>query len=99
MNGGVHDSLNLAGKLVAVLQGEASDAILDAYERQRRPIAIEYINASTARNKKMMEERDPAARGRSRDELRRTADDATAARAFLRKTSMLDALRASEKIQ
>jgi 3-(3-hydroxy-phenyl)propionate hydroxylase len=99
MNGGLHDVLNLAEKLVAVHRGEADAASLDRYERQRRPIAIEYINASTARNKKTLEERDPAVRQRSQDEMRRMADDPVAARAFLRKTSMMDALAASAAIE
>jgi 3-(3-hydroxy-phenyl)propionate hydroxylase len=98
MNGGLHDALNLADKLAAVLHGEADDASLDRYERQRRPIAIDYINANTARNKKTLEERDPATRARNRAELQRTAADPVAARAFLRKTSMIEALAASAAI-
>jgi 3-(3-hydroxy-phenyl)propionate hydroxylase len=99
MNGGLHDAHNLAGKLAAVLRGETDEALLDRYERQRRPIAIEYINANTARNKKLMEERDPAVRAASQDELRRAAADPAKARAFLLKTSMIDALRAAEAVQ
>ena len=49
MNGGVHDAMNLCRKLLAVMQQGESPDILDRYERQRRTIAIEYINASTAR--------------------------------------------------
>jgi hypothetical protein len=98
MNGGLHDALSLTEKLVAVHRGETDDASLDRYERQRRPIAIDYINANTARNKKALEERDAEARERNRAEMRRTADDPEAARAFLRKSSMIDALRASAAI-
>jgi 3-(3-hydroxy-phenyl)propionate hydroxylase len=98
MNGGLHDALNLAEKIVAVHRGEADDASLDRYERQRRPIAVEYINANTARNKKTLEERDPAVRARSQEEMRRTAEDPVAARAFLRRTSMIEALAASAAI-
>jgi 3-(3-hydroxy-phenyl)propionate hydroxylase len=99
MNGGIHDGVNLAGKLVKVLRGEADERILDLYERQRRPVAIEYINANTARNKKLLEERDPAVRAQSQDEMRRAAEDPVKARAFLLKTSMIEALRAAEKVQ
>jgi len=66
MNGGVHDAVNLCRKLIDVLRGEQGDAVLDRYERQRRTIAIEYINASTARNKQEIEERDPAVRKRTK---------------------------------
>ena len=98
MNGGVHDAFNLCSKLLQVVRGEADDALLDRYERQRRTIAIEYINASTARNKQEIEERDPAARRRTQDALRATAADPAKARAYLRKTSMLDALERAEAI-
>jgi len=95
MNGGLHDAINLAEKLVAVHRGEAGPAILDRYEPERRPIAIEYINANTARNKKLMEERDPQARKRAQDEMCRIAADPVTAKAFLMKSSMLQAVRAS----
>lgn len=86
MNGGLHDALNLCEKLI---KGEN----LDLYEAQRRPVAIEYINANTARNRKLMSERDPAARRRSQDEICRIAADPVAAKAFLMKSSMIETLR------
>jgi ATP-dependent 26S proteasome regulatory subunit len=67
-------------------------------EKQRRTIAIEYINASTARNKAEIEERDPVQRKKTQDALRATAADPAAARAYLRKSSMLDALTRAEAI-
>ena len=97
MNGGVHDALNLCDKLIRVTRGEDA-GLLDLYERQRRQIAIDFINANTARNKKTMEERNPEARRRNQDEMRRTAEDPALARAFMRKTAMIDALRASAAI-
>ena len=94
MNGGLHDAINLAGKLIAVHRGEADERLLERYEPERRPVAIEYINANTARNKKLLEETDPAARRRAQEELCRIADDPVAAKAFLMKGSMIDAVRA-----
>ena len=98
MNGGVHDAFNLADKLVQIINHGADDALLDRYERQRRAVAIEYINASTARNKKTMEERDPLVRQKTHDELRAMAANPVAAREYLRKTSMMDALQRAETI-
>ncbi len=98
MNGGLHDAINLARKLVAIERGEADAAVLELYERQRRPIAVEYINANTERNRKLMSERDPAARKASQDQICRTAADPVSAKAFLLKSSMIDALRAAERI-
>ena len=98
MNGGVHDAMNLCQKLLGVIQQGQSPDVLDRYERQRRSIAIEYINASTARNKKEIEERDPVARKTTQDELRAIAADPKAAKAYIRKMSMLDALDRAEAI-
>ena len=93
MNGGLHDAINLAGKLVAIHRGETDDRVLERYEPERRPIAIEYINANTARNKKLMEERNPEARKRAQDEMCRIAADPVTAKAFLMKSSMIEAVR------
>jgi 3-(3-hydroxy-phenyl)propionate hydroxylase len=98
MNGGVHDAFNLCDKLLSVVQRGESAEVLDRYERQRRTIAIEYINANTARNKKEIEERDPQLRQKTHDELRAIASDPAASRAYLRKTSMIDALTRAEAI-
>ena len=98
MNGGVQDAFNLADKLVEILNNGADDALLDRYERQRRAVAIEYINANTQRNKKTIEERDPARRAAVHDELRAIAADPVRQKDYLRKTSMIDALERSEEI-
>jgi 3-(3-hydroxy-phenyl)propionate hydroxylase len=99
LNSGVHDAFNLAGKLARILQGVAHDAELDRYDRQRRQIAIKHTLAQTMRNKRLLEERDPAIRKRNHDELRKTADDPVLARKFLLRTSLFDSLREAEQIQ
>ena len=98
MNGGVQDAFNLSDKLVDILLSGASTDLLDRYERQRRSVAIEYINANTARNKKTIEERDPEKRRKTQDELRAIAANPVAAKDYLRKTSMIDALERAESI-
>jgi 3-(3-hydroxy-phenyl)propionate hydroxylase len=98
MNSGVHDAFNLADKLVRILRGEADDAELDRYERQRRHVALKHTQAETIRNKRLLAERDPAIRKRNHDELRRTAEDAKLARAFLLRSSLIESLREAEQI-
>ena len=98
MNGGIHDAMNLCEKLTAVLLQGAHTEVLDLYEKQRRTIAIEYINASTARNKKEIEERDPVLRQKNHDELRALAADPASSLAYLRKTSMIDALERAKAL-
>lgn len=93
MNGGIHDAANLAGKLVRVLRGEADAAELDRYERQRRPVALEYVNTITIANKRNLEAKDPAEHARWRETMTRTAKDPSLAREYLLKVSMIASLR------
>jgi 3-(3-hydroxy-phenyl)propionate hydroxylase len=71
MNSGVHDAINLAGKLIAIARNEAGEGVLDRYERQRRHVAIAHTQAQTVRNERLLAEHDPAVRQRNHDELRR----------------------------
>lgn len=89
MNSGIHDGLNLAAKLAAIWRGEGGEDLLDRYDRQRRPTAEKYVQAQSIRNKEMLGERDPEIRRQRFDELRRTADDPDAARAYLRRSSLI----------
>jgi 3-(3-hydroxy-phenyl)propionate hydroxylase len=93
MNGGIHDGINLAGKLARVIHGEAGDELLDLYSRQRRHAAVKYVQAQTIANKRLMEERDPAIRQKNFDELRRTADNPETAKAYMRRAALADSLR------
>ena len=93
MNGGIHDGINLAGKLARVIHGEAGDDLLDLYSRQRRHAAVKYVQAQTIANKRLMEERDPAVRAKNFDELRRTAENPETAKAYMRRAALADSLR------
>ena len=98
MNGGIHDAINLADKLVRVLHGDAPDDLLDLYDRQRRTIAVDYVQAQTIRNKKMLDERDPEIRSRNLAALKEMVQDRARARAYLRATSLIDSVEASLRI-
>jgi len=98
LNSGVHDAFNLADKLARILRGETDESELDRYERQRRHVAVQHIQAQTIRNKRLLEERDPAVRARNHDELRRQAEDPAQARKFLLRTALFESLREAEQI-
>jgi 3-(3-hydroxy-phenyl)propionate hydroxylase len=98
LNSGVHDAFNLAGKLAAILRGEAHESELDRYARQRRHIAVQHTQAQTIRNKRLLQEKDPAVRRRNHDELRRTAEDPQLARQYLLRTSLIDSVREAARI-
>jgi 2-polyprenyl-6-methoxyphenol hydroxylase-like FAD-dependent oxidoreductase len=45
MNSGIQDAVNLAWKLALVSEGDADPALLDSYEAERRPVALEIVAA------------------------------------------------------
>ncbi|HEX4307744.1 MAG TPA: FAD-dependent oxidoreductase, partial [Solirubrobacterales bacterium] len=45
MNTGIGDAVNLAWKLALVTEGDADPVLLDSYEVERRPVALEIIAA------------------------------------------------------
>jgi 3-(3-hydroxy-phenyl)propionate hydroxylase len=89
LNGGIQDAANLAEKLAQVILEGAPEELLDLYSRQRRTVAVEFVQEQSIANKKRLEARDPEARRRNLGELREMAADPARARQFLLRTSML----------
>jgi 2-polyprenyl-6-methoxyphenol hydroxylase-like FAD-dependent oxidoreductase len=65
MNTGIADAFDLATRLGAVLTGQADGSTLDAYERQRRAVALEVLRF-TDRLTRMAMMRNPVARSARR---------------------------------
>src|SRR5438552_8348155 len=93
MNGGIHDAFNLAEKLAAVIRGQRPVEELGRYERQRRPVALEYVNRITTANKRHLEMCDADEQRRWRGELEHAASDSVAEREYMLKVSMIASLR------
>ena len=99
MNAGLQDAANLTQKLGAVWRGEADASLLDRYVRQRRTANIEYVQEASIRNKRTLEERDPAVRRRRLEEYRRAARTPALAKEILMKSSMIASMRRANAIQ
>jgi 3-(3-hydroxy-phenyl)propionate hydroxylase len=98
LNGGIHDAMNLTGKMINVWREAGDFSELDRYDLQRRTITNEFVQKQTIQNKKRLEARDPETRRRELDILRKTANDPQRAKAFLMDTSMLASVRRAAKI-
>ena len=98
MNGGIHDAFNLAGKMAAVWHNEVDDGVLGLYEKQRRPIALDYVNSHTIRNKQNLEAATPAAQKIFRAFLAEVSADKRKTHDYLLRTSMIASLRDAAKI-
>jgi 3-(3-hydroxy-phenyl)propionate hydroxylase len=93
LNFGIHDAVELTGLLGQVIRKEAPERVLDDYDQHRRPLNIEFVQQQTVANKKRLEEKDPNARARDFEQLRRTADDPAAHRAYVRRASLIESVR------
>jgi 3-(3-hydroxy-phenyl)propionate hydroxylase len=93
LNSGIHDAVNLADKLARVWHGKDDETLLDDYVRERRAATIEHVQAMSIRNKRLLEERDPAVQRNRMEELVAIAGDAQRARQYLLESSMIAGLR------
>jgi 3-(3-hydroxy-phenyl)propionate hydroxylase len=98
MNGGIQDAFNLADKMQDIFAG-GDDRSLDRYDRQRRTVAVEAVQAQTHRNRQVISERDPVVRQKALDDLRRIAGDKAAARDYMLKSSMIASMRRAAEIE
>ncbi len=96
MNGGIHDAYNLAGKLVAICKDGADyQAQFAHYDRQRRELAVRFVQEHTINNKKLMESTDPHIQSKRQKMLMDTAADPVRAKAFIMERAMIDCVRES----
>ena len=98
MNGGIHDAINLTDKLTEVWRG-APVSLMDRYERQRRKVAIETVQAQALRNRTVLNEKDPAKRDAYHDELRQIVSDKVKHTKYVLKSSMIQSLRDLETVE
>jgi 3-(3-hydroxy-phenyl)propionate hydroxylase len=94
MNGGIHDAMNLTGRLAEVWHGKAADAELDRFDRQRRLVTLEYIEQQSIQNKRNLE----GAGTEFRDSLAQIAADEGRMRDYLLRVSMIASLRRAESL-
>jgi len=98
LNGGIHDAINLAGKLGRVCRGVGGVELLDLYVRQRRTVNLEYVQEYSIRNLQRLTARTEAERRKNFDELRRAASTVEGARNFLLISSMIASVQRAEAI-
>ena len=98
LNSGIHDAVNLAGKLARVWRDEEDESLLDRYVQQRRKTTIDQVQAMSIRNKRLLEERDPAVQKARMEELMAIAADPQRSREYLLESSMIAGLRRSQEI-
>lgn len=100
MNGGIHDAINLAEKLVEVVNnGKDRHDMLDLYDRQRRGICEKFILKHTSENKKLMEAKEEGVQKSRQEKLMLACSDDSIGKNYVMESSMIDCLRESYAIQ
>ena len=94
MNGGIHDAVNLAGRLAAVWRGEKPEAELDRFDKQRRLVTLETIQKTTIQNKKNLE----SSGEEFGESLRAIAADPAKTRDYLMRVSMIASLARAQEL-
>ncbi len=89
MNSGIHDVWNLTDKLTQILKQGASDTLLDLYDRQRRTVMHEFVQAQSIKNKQTLETKDSQAKHEA--ELGAIAADPVRRREYMLTQSMFRA--------
>ena len=98
MNGGIHDAFNLAEKITDFWHNRENASVLDLYEKQRRPIALEYVNKQSIKNKQNLEAKTLEAQGQFRGFLAELMEDKQRAREYMMRVSMISSLRDASEI-
>lgn len=99
MNSGIHDAVNLCGKLVEIVRhGADGPELLARYERQRRTVTENFVQAQTIENMKRMRDGWGSQRDAQRERMSRLVSDAAERRAFLMRQSMFTSLAEAEAI-
>ncbi|WP_136685607.1 FAD-dependent oxidoreductase [Falsirhodobacter xinxiangensis] len=99
MNGGIHDAMNLAEKLADVWFARADASVFDRYSRQRRKAQIDFVQAQSIQNKKSLEEKDPALRRKSLDNLRRMSENTDLHKQFIYRSSLFESLKSANAVE
>ena len=97
MNAALHDVRNVCGQILAIIGGAPEDR-LDLYERQRRTVMQEFIQAQSIRNKRLLEMSGEDALQSGERELAETAADPARRREYLLRQSMYRAVEREQEV-
>jgi 2-polyprenyl-6-methoxyphenol hydroxylase-like FAD-dependent oxidoreductase len=94
LNSGIHDAMDAARRLTRIVhEGPDAEAELATYDRVRRTVAVEYVQADTQRNTDRLREKDDAVRLQHQADMRVLAADPEKARAYIRRVSLLESVQ------
>jgi 2-polyprenyl-6-methoxyphenol hydroxylase-like FAD-dependent oxidoreductase len=96
LNSGIHDAMDGARRLGRIGRSPGTvdaEAELATYDRVRRQVAVEYVQADTQRNTDRLRETDEVVRRQHQADMRDMAADPDRARAYIRRVSLLESVQ------
>ena len=94
LNSGIHDAFDAARRIARIVQeGTDSEVELEAFNHNRRSVAIDYVQADTERNTDRLRERTESGRRRHHEDMRAMAANPEAARNYIRRVSLLESVQ------
>ncbi len=99
MNSGIHDAWNLHEKITHCLNKRHDSKLFELFDRQRRTVTHNFIQAQTMQNKELLEHGSEEGHARRFAKMKATRDDPAQRRQFLRRQSMIDSLSDAAAIQ
>lgn len=98
MNSGIHDAWNLTEKLYSILRQDGDRAQLERFDRQRRTVTLNFIQAQTIENMAFMEQGAGEASRLRRTRMAEIRADDSLRREYLLKQAMFTSLEEAESI-
>ncbi|MEO0575569.1 MAG: NAD(P)/FAD-dependent oxidoreductase [Pseudomonadota bacterium] len=99
MNSGIHDAWNLQQRIVTCLAQGHDPKQFEVFDRQRRTVTHNFIQAQTIHNKELLEHGAAEGHARRFAKMKATHGDDDQRRAFLLRQSMVDSLAEAAAIQ
>lgn len=99
MNSGIHDAWSLQEKIVTCLKSGHDKKLFEKFDRQRRTVTHNFIQAQTIRNKELLEHGGAEGHSRRFEHMKITRDDPVKRRQFLLQQSMVSSLADAQAIQ
>jgi 3-(3-hydroxy-phenyl)propionate hydroxylase len=99
MNSGIHDAWNLHEKILYCLEVGHQSAVFERFDRQRRAVTHNFIQAQTIQNKKLLEHGSSENHSARLEEMKATRDDPHKRREFLLRQAMYTSLADAAAIQ
>lgn len=98
MNSGIHDAWNLSDKILKSYADGHDAALFALFDRQRRSVTHDFIQAQTIENKRFLEHNPDEKHELKLQQMKETANDDALRRAFLLRQSMIQSVANESKV-